>query len=183
MSNPRPWKFRQCLPASAQPMTGPVITELSRPDRDEVTGRPAFGAAATQFPTPSAKMKHTTRLLQISTRTSCPLRSRTIANTSRAFTTTVPRSNDGNAEGAASNARWLTDIGARIKNLPVQKLDKVQQNELGIWKTYLDANWLLLSAGREGYIMDPKWWGMPDHPIFWGDMVSRGSFDRFMNKR
>lgn len=117
-------------------------------------------------------MKLATRLLQSSTTTACPLRSRTIANVSRNFTTTVPRSADSKADGAGSSARWLTDIGARIKNLPVQKLDKVKQTELGVWQTYLDANWLLLSAGREGYIMDPKWWGMPDHPIFWGDMVS-----------
>lgn len=72
----------------------------------------------------------------------------------------------------ASNSRWLTDIRKRMKHISTEKLDTASADKLAGWKAYLEENWLRLSAGRDGYIMDEKWWGLVNHQIFWGDMVS-----------
>jgi hypothetical protein len=36
---------------------------------------------------------------------------------------------------------------------------------------YLDKNWLMLSAGREGFLAEPERRGVDGHAIQWGDMV------------
>lgn len=93
--------------------------------------------------------------------------------TCRAFTASAFRLAEKQVQPAAvSNSRWLTDIRKRMQKLSTDTLDATSKESLAGWKAYLDKNWLLLSAGRDGFIMDEEWWGMVNHQIFWGDMVS-----------
>lgn len=45
--------------------------------------------------------------------------------------------------------------------------------------SYLDQHWLNLSAGREGFLIEPQWRGLDKHNIAWGDMVSLMQILRF----
>ncbi|KAK3192655.1 hypothetical protein K4F52_001454 [Lecanicillium sp. MT-2017a] len=88
----------------------------------------------------------------------------------RAFTTTSSiQQQDTTNGGARSNSRWLGDLRKRMhqcmsrENLPPKHAAELRER-----MSYLDKNWLELSAGREGYLADAKWRGVDKQSVAWG---------------
>lgn len=91
----------------------------------------------------------------------------------RAFTTTSSiQQQDTTNGGGRSYSRWLGDLRKRMhqcmsrENLPPKHAAELRER-----MSYLDKNWLELSAGREGYLADVKWRGVDKQSVAWGDMV------------
>lgn len=102
----------------------------------------------------------------------CPQLSRT----GRAFSAATGLRSDGSpsssAASAAPNSRWLSDIKSRVALGITQKAQEPKAlAQLKHHMSYLDQHWLNLSAGREGYLIEPQWRGLDKHNIAWGDMV------------
>ena len=69
--------------------------------------------------------------------------------------------------GGALSPRWLSDLKARaqseLKGKPTEAKRVLDE---------LDKRWLQLSAGAEGFLTGPRWTGLDNHQVVWGDMVS-----------
>ncbi|OAA50185.1 Thioesterase/thiol ester dehydrase-isomerase [Beauveria brongniartii RCEF 3172] len=96
----------------------------------------------------------------------------------RAFGSTCARQqNEASAAPAetAPNSRWLSDIRNRLSTGISKRAEEPKVlAQLKHHMSYLDQHWLNLSAGREGYLIEPQWRGLDKHSIAWGDMDSMG---------
>ncbi|KAM3556395.1 hypothetical protein MY1884_005080 [Beauveria asiatica] len=95
--------------------------------------------------------------------------------TRRAFGSTRARKqNEASAAPAetAPNSRWLSDIRNRLSTGISKRAEEPKVvAQLKHHMSYLDQHWLNLSAGRQGYLIEPQWRGLDKHSIAWGDMV------------
>lgn len=73
----------------------------------------------------------------------------------------------------APNSRWLSDIRHRLSTGISKRADESKVvAQLKHHMSFLDQHRLNLSAGREGFLIEPQWRGLDKHNIAWGDMVS-----------
>ncbi|KAH0522622.1 hypothetical protein TsFJ059_006444 [Trichoderma semiorbis] len=79
------------------------------------------------------------------------------------------------SENGAVNSRWLSDLQKRLKQSLSLKIAPKKVDEVKERLAYLDKNWLELSAGREGYLVDPERRGLDRHMVQWGDMDIMGN--------
>ncbi len=102
--------------------------------------------------------------------------SRSTGATRRALSSTsVQKHNGASAAPAetAPNSRWLSDMRHRLSTGISKRADEPKiVSQLKHHMSYLDQHWLNLSAGREGFLIEPQWRGLDKHNIAWGDMVS-----------
>ncbi|KAK2034847.1 hypothetical protein LX32DRAFT_578399 [Colletotrichum zoysiae] len=75
------------------------------------------------------------------------------------------------AAAAAAPPRWLSDLQARIARCAGRGLRGRQAEELEAVRQAVDAQWLELFAGREGFLTGPGWRGLDRHTVTWGDQV------------
>ncbi|TQN63954.1 hypothetical protein CSHISOI_11465, partial [Colletotrichum shisoi] len=69
-----------------------------------------------------------------------------------------------------ASSRWFSELQARIlrlKDAPksprcVEEADRLLQQT--------NENWMGLLAGRQGFLTEPRWRGLDNHQVFWGDM-------------
>ncbi|OLN90028.1 hypothetical protein CCHL11_07206 [Colletotrichum chlorophyti] len=93
--------------------------------------------------------------------------------TRRAFGTTSQRlSASAPPNAPALNPRWLSELQARIKRCAALGLEARQRDELKALQETVDAEWLDLLGGREGFLTGPGWRGLDSHTVTWGDQVS-----------
>ncbi|KAK2054890.1 hypothetical protein LY76DRAFT_579151 [Colletotrichum caudatum] len=71
----------------------------------------------------------------------------------------------------ALSPRWLSDLQARIARCAGRGLRGRQAEELEAVRQAVDAQWLELFAGREGFLTGPGWRGLDRHTVTWGDQV------------
>ncbi|KAL5093381.1 hypothetical protein Trisim1_011185 [Trichoderma cf. simile WF8] len=93
---------------------------------------------------------------------------RSLTTTARLRAATPPPA----SENGAVNSRWLSDLQKRLKQSLSLKIEPKKADEVKERLAYLDKNWLELSAGREGYLVDPERRGLDRHMVQWGDMFS-----------
>ncbi|KAK2044029.1 hypothetical protein LZ31DRAFT_467303 [Colletotrichum somersetense] len=79
------------------------------------------------------------------------------------------------AAAAALSPRWLSDLQARIARCAGRGLRGRQAEELEAVRQAVDAQWLELFAGREGFLTGPGWRGLDRHTVTWGDQVRYGA--------
>ncbi|XWW94953.1 hypothetical protein V2A60_002903 [Cordyceps javanica] len=101
--------------------------------------------------------------------------------TRRAFSSSYVRRDNASAAtstGAAEtapNSRWLSDMRNRLSSGISKRAEEPKVvAQLKHHMSYLDQHWLNLSAGREGFLIEPQWRGLDRHNIAWGDMDSMG---------
>ncbi|KAJ3494030.1 hypothetical protein NLG97_g4345 [Lecanicillium saksenae] len=94
----------------------------------------------------------------------------------RAFGTTSTRQDkSATTTNTAPNSRWLSDMRSRLATGISKRADDTKVvAQLKRLMSYLDQHWLNLSAGREGYLVEPQWRGLDKHEIAWGEMDSMG---------
>ncbi|KAK6213258.1 hypothetical protein QIS74_09260 [Colletotrichum tabaci] len=71
-----------------------------------------------------------------------------------------------------ASSRWFSELQARIlrlKDAPksprcVEDADRLLQQT--------NTNWMGLLAGSQGFLTEPRWRGLDNHQVFWGDMDS-----------
>ncbi|PTB38756.1 hypothetical protein M441DRAFT_145472 [Trichoderma asperellum CBS 433.97] len=74
------------------------------------------------------------------------------------------------SENGAINPRWLSDLQGRLRKSLSLKIAPEKAETVKDRLAYLDKNWLMLSAGREGFLAEPERRGVDGHAIQWGDM-------------
>lgn len=88
------------------------------------------------------------------------------------------------SENGAINPRWLSELQGRLKKSLALKIAPEKAETVKDRLAYLDQNWLMLSAGREGFLAEPERRGVDGHAIQWGDMVRiRYPSDGMLNLR
>lgn len=103
-------------------------------------------------------------------RTTRPLSTRTLMTAARLSAATPPPQA---LENGAINPRWLSELQGRLKKSLSLKLTPEKAETVKDRLAYLDKNWLMLSAGREGFLAEAERRGVDGHAIQWGDMVRR----------
>lgn len=99
-----------------------------------------------------------------------PLSARSFMTTSRlSAATPSPQA----SENGAINPRWLSELQGRLKKSLALKITPEKAQTVKDRLAYLDKNWLMLSAGREGFLAEPERRGVDGHAIQWGDMVRK----------
>ncbi|KAK1977932.1 thioesterase-like superfamily-domain-containing protein [Colletotrichum cereale] len=76
---------------------------------------------------------------------------------------------NGGAAAAALTPRWLSELQARITRCAGRGLQGRRAEELEAVRNAVDAQWLELFAGREGFLTGPGWRGLDRHTVTWGD--------------
>ncbi|UKZ61812.1 uncharacterized protein TrAtP1_003070 [Trichoderma atroviride] len=104
------------------------------------------------------------------TRAARPLSTRSFMTTAKLSAATPPPQA---SENGAINPRWLSDLQGRLTKSLSLKLSPEDAGTVKDRLAYLDKNWLVLSAGREGFLAEPERRGVDGHAIQWGDMVRR----------
>lgn len=66
--------------------------------------------------------------------------------------------------------RWLSDLKSRIKKIQDSSPEKMER--ASILSDDIEARWLELLAGPEGFPTSPEWRGLDGREIVWGEMVS-----------
>lgn len=97
-----------------------------------------------------------------------PLSARAFMTSARSSAATPP---PRASENGAVNPRWLSDLQGRLKKSLSLKIVPEKAASVKDRLAYLDKNWLMLSAGREGFLAEPERRGVDGHAIQWGDMV------------
>lgn len=97
-----------------------------------------------------------------------PLSSRSFMTTAKLSAATPPPQA---SENGAVNPRWLSELQGRLTKSLSLELAPEKAETVKDRLAYLDKNWLMLSAGREGFLADPERRGVDGHAIQWGDMV------------
>ncbi|KAK2008199.1 hypothetical protein LZ32DRAFT_665453 [Colletotrichum eremochloae] len=85
-----------------------------------------------------------------------------------------------NGTAVALSSRWLSDLQARIARCASQGLQGRQAEELEAVRQAVDAQWLDLFAGREGFLTGPGWRGLDRHTVTWGDQGGRDKIADFV---
>jgi hypothetical protein len=101
------------------------------------------------------------------TRVTRPLSTRSFTTTASLSATPPPQA----SENGAINPRWLSELQGRLKRSLSLKITPEKAQTVKDRLAYLDKNWLMLSAGREGFLAEPERRGVDGHAIQWGDMV------------
>ncbi|KUJ10964.1 uncharacterized protein LY89DRAFT_596128 [Mollisia scopiformis] len=73
-----------------------------------------------------------------------------------------------------NNARWLSEIKARIGKCIMFGMDKEQTGQAAAVCKILGEDWRNLVAGREGFLVDRKRAGLLRQEVVWGEMDSMG---------
>lgn len=102
------------------------------------------------------------------TRAARPLSTRSFTTTARLSAATPPPQA---SENGAVNPRWLSELQGRLKKSLSLQLTPEKAETVKERLAYLDKNWLMLSAGREGFLAEAERRGVDGHAIQWGDMV------------
>lgn len=102
------------------------------------------------------------------TRATRPLSIRSFMTTAKLSAATPP---PRASENGAINPRWLSELQHRLKKSLSLQLAPEKAETVKDRLAYLDKNWLMLSAGREGFLAEPERRGVDGHAIQWGDMV------------
>src|SRR5690554_4335371 len=66
--------------------------------------------------------------------------------------------------------RWLSDLKSRIEKIRDSSPGKIEN--ASILSDDIEARWLELLAGPEGFPTSPEWRGLDGREIVWGEMVS-----------
>lgn len=102
----------------------------------------------------------------------------------RALSSTNRNAAPASSAETAPNSRWLSDMRHRISTGIAKRAEEPKVvAQLKHHMSYLDQHWLGLSAGREGYLVEPQWRGLDKHAIAWGDMDSMGHVNNVMYNR
>lgn len=73
--------------------------------------------------------------------------------------------------GAASlSSRWLSELKATAR-ANIKSRHQVERSKRVLDE--VDARWVELLAGSEGFLSGPQWAGLSNDAVRWGDMVSR----------
>ncbi|KAL9476398.1 hypothetical protein ACSS6W_006239 [Trichoderma asperelloides] len=109
-----------------------------------------------------------------------PLSTRTFMTTARLSAATPP---PRASENGAINPRWLSDLQGRLRKSLSLKIAPEKAETVKDRLAYLDKNWLMLSAGREGFLAEPERRGVDGHAIQWGDMDLMGHVNNVIYNR
>ncbi|KAF7562883.1 hypothetical protein G7046_g1247 [Stylonectria norvegica] len=71
------------------------------------------------------------------------------------------------------DSRWLTDLRTRLKICLSRDLTPEQGKKAKELSDYVQANWLELLVGRDGFLTGKQWRGLDKHSVAWGDMANR----------
>ncbi|KAK2043504.1 hypothetical protein LZ31DRAFT_325409 [Colletotrichum somersetense] len=71
-----------------------------------------------------------------------------------------------------ASARWLSELQARLQHLRSNASSPPFVEEADQLMRRTDAQWICLLAGSQGFLTEPKWRGLDNHQLFWGDMDS-----------
>ncbi|CAI6096530.1 unnamed protein product [Clonostachys chloroleuca] len=79
------------------------------------------------------------------------------------------------------NSRWLSDLRAQAQIRISTEGQGPTVNSARRVLSHLHENWLDLLAGSEGYLVGPRWTGLANQQISWGDMghVNNVMYNRF----
>ncbi|KAH9224004.1 thioesterase-like superfamily-domain-containing protein [Leptodontidium sp. 2 PMI_412] len=93
----------------------------------------------------------------------------------RTFSISLPRSSNPSSTPstpapATHNARWLSDIKARIGKCIMFGMSGKQTQEAATVMKAIGEEWRALVAGREGFLVGRKRAGLLRHPVVWGEM-------------
>lgn len=93
----------------------------------------------------------------------------------RALSLSAPRSSNQSSTPSApapttNNARWLSDIKARIGKCIMFGMSKDQTNEAATVMKAIGEEWRALVAGREGFLVGRKRAGLLRQAVVWGEM-------------
>lgn len=93
----------------------------------------------------------------------------------RALSLSAPRSSNQSSTPTApapttNNARWLSDIKARIGKCIMFGMSKEQTKEAATVMKAIGAEWRALVAGREGFLVGRKRAGLLRQAVVWGEM-------------
>lgn len=109
-----------------------------------------------------------------------PLSTRNFMTTARLSAATPP---PRASENGAINPRWLSDLQGRLRKSLSLKIAPEKAETVKDRLAYLDKNWLMLSAGREGFLAEPERRGVDGHAIQWGDMDLMGHVNNVIYNR
>ncbi|KAL2074193.1 hypothetical protein VTL71DRAFT_7971 [Oculimacula yallundae] len=93
----------------------------------------------------------------------------------RAFSLSIPRSSNSSSTPSApapttNNARWLSNIKARIGKCIMFGMSEKQTQEAATVAKAIGEEWRALVAGREGFLVGRKRAGLLRHAVVWGEM-------------
>ncbi|GJD00082.1 hypothetical protein ColKHC_08907 [Colletotrichum higginsianum] len=72
-----------------------------------------------------------------------------------------------------ASPRWFSELQARILRLKdAPKSPRCVEEADGLLQQ-TNANWMGLLAGSQGFLTEPRWRGLDNHQVFWGDMEER----------
>ena len=104
----------------------------------------------------------------------CRRSARSIPNSSlRLFSTTKGRKQEASSnppKETSNNARWLSQIKARLGKCILFGLTEEQTRQAGTALKALGEEWRDLVAGREGFLVDRKRAGLLRQKVVWGEM-------------
>lgn len=109
-----------------------------------------------------------------------PLLTRSFMTSARLSAATPPPQA---SENGAINPRWLSELQGRLTKSLSLKLAPEKAETVKDRLAYLDKNWLMLSAGREGFLAEPERRGVDGHAIQWGDMDLMGHVNNVIYNR
>ncbi|KAK2034800.1 hypothetical protein LX32DRAFT_551416 [Colletotrichum zoysiae] len=82
-----------------------------------------------------------------------------------------------------ASARWFSELQARLQHLRSNASSPPFVEVAGQLMRRTDAQWIRLLAGSQGFLTEPKWRGLDNHQLFWGDMDSMGHINNVMYNR
>ncbi|KAK2057126.1 hypothetical protein LY76DRAFT_594467 [Colletotrichum caudatum] len=82
-----------------------------------------------------------------------------------------------------ASARWFSELQARLQHLRSIAGSPPFLEEADQLMRRTDAQWIQLLAGSQGFLTEPKWRGLDNHQLFWGDMDSMGHINNVMYNR
>ncbi|KAK1983297.1 thioesterase-like superfamily-domain-containing protein [Colletotrichum cereale] len=82
-----------------------------------------------------------------------------------------------------ASARWFSELQARLQHLRSRARSPRFVEEADQLLQRTNTQWIQLLAGSQGFLTEPKWRGLDNHQLFWGDMDSMGHINNVMYNR
>ncbi|KAL2754251.1 hypothetical protein ACRALDRAFT_1056479 [Sodiomyces alcalophilus JCM 7366] len=95
-------------------------------------------------------------------------------NASRSSSSSSNSSNNSPGSEPPTNAlgsRWFSDLQSRLRRLAASSLGAAGRKEAERLLQFVQAEWMVFVAGREGFLTEEKWRGVDRSPVAWGNMV------------
>ncbi|ROT40746.1 Thioesterase/thiol ester dehydrase-isomerase [Sodiomyces alkalinus F11] len=83
----------------------------------------------------------------------------------------------------ALSSRWFADLQCRLRQLAASSLGAAGRKEAERLLQFAQDEWMVLVAGRQGFLTDERWRGLDRCPVVWGDMDSMGHVNNVMYNR